>query len=199
VEVCPTGIDIRNGTQLECINCTACIDACNTVMKKVKFDPNLIRYSSYNGIIKQEKLRFTPRIAGYSTVFLILLILVSTLLLMRKEIDTTILRTPGVMFQETADGYITNLYNLKIVNKTFEPKKIEIKLNTPEGRIRMVGGELSANSNSVLQSAFFVELPKDQLKFVRTPVEIDIFTDQELIDQISTSFIGPNLWQQPKK
>ncbi len=120
IEVCPTGIDIRNGTQLECINCTACIDACNSVMEKVNFPRGLIRYTSYNNIVKEQKLKITPRIIGYSMVFIGLLAIVSTLLLVRKPIDTTILRTPGVMFQETADGYITNLYNIKIVNKTFD-------------------------------------------------------------------------------
>jgi len=199
VEVCPTGIDIRNGTQLECINCTACIDACNSVMDKVKFRRGLIRYASYVNIINKQKLKFSPRIAGYSVVFLVLFSIVSTLFMLRKPIDTTILRIPGIMYQETKDGYISNLYNLKIINKTFEIKNIKIRLKTPDGRIKQVGGDLTATGNSVVQSAFFVELPKEQLRFVRTPVQIEIVTDAGTIDVISTSFIGPNIWQNQKE
>ena len=168
-------------------------------MDKVKFRRGLIRYASYINIINNQKLKFSPRIAGYSVVFLVLFSLVSTLLILRKPIDTTILRIPGTMYQETEDGYISNLYNLKIVNKTFETKTIEIRLKTPEGRIKQVGGDLTATGSSVVQSAFFVELPKEQLRFVRTPVQIEILTDAEALDVISTSFIGPNVWQNQKE
>ena len=198
VDVCPTGIDIRNGTQLECINCTACIDACNSVMKKVNFPTGLIRYSSHNGIINRQKLKFTPRIGGYSLVFLILTILVSSLLLLRKPIETIILRTPGVMYQETGDGYISNLYNVNIINKSLDPKTIFLRIKNPDGRIKNVGGDLFVPENSSVQSAFFVEFPLRSLKLVRTTVEIEIFTGADLIDEVSTSFIGPNQWQNKK-
>ncbi|MEJ2055684.1 MAG: cytochrome c oxidase accessory protein CcoG, partial [Calditrichaceae bacterium] len=104
VDVCPTGIDIRNGTQLECINCTACIDACNSVMQKVKRPKGLIRYSSFNGIKEGIKLKVTPRIAGYSVVLIILVTALLTLMLNRKPVETTVLRTPGVLYQELDDG-----------------------------------------------------------------------------------------------
>ena len=195
VEVCPTGIDIRNGTQLECINCTACIDACNSVMKKVNFPTGLIRYSSFNGIQNRKKLKFTPRTAGYLLVFLALAVLVSVLMLGRKPVEAIILRTPGVMYQETPDGYISNLYNVNIVNKTFDSKTISLKLKSPDGRIKNVGGIMNVEKNSSLQSAFFVEIPAADLNVVRTPVEIEIREGSKIVDVVATSFIGPNLWQ----
>jgi cytochrome c oxidase accessory protein FixG len=194
-EVCPTGIDIRNGTQLECINCTACIDACNKVMDKVKLPRGLIRYASYNNILNKQKLKINPRIIGYSLVFVVLITIVSSLLVLRKPIDTTILRTPGVMYQETEDSFITNLYNIKIVNKTFETKQIDIQLKSPNGRIKQVGGNLTVTENNMIQSAFFIEIPKAELRFVRTIVEVEVLAGDETVDVISTSFIGPNLWQ----
>lgn len=192
VEVCPTGIDIRNGTQLECINCTACIDTCNSVMKKLKWPTGLIRYASYNGILGGAKLRFTPRIAGYSAILLFLLIVTNFFLFGRSPLETTILRTPGLLYQETDDGNIANLYNLKIINKTHESQTIELRLKSPKGTIRMVGGDLVIPEGSLFESAFFVEISAENIHFARLPIYIEIFSGQELLEKIRSSFIGPN-------
>jgi cytochrome c oxidase accessory protein FixG len=193
VEVCPTGIDIRNGTQLECINCTACIDACNSVMIKLKWPTGLIRYSSYNGIIEGVKLRFTPRIAGYMSILLVLLIVTNIFLFGRPPVETTILRTPGLLYQETDEGNIANLYNLKIVNKTHESQAIELKLRSPKGTIKMVGGDLVVPKGGLFESAFFVEIPVENIFMTRLPIYIEVFSGQELLEEIRSSFIGPEL------
>ena len=192
VEVCPTGIDIRNGTQLECINCTACIDACNSVMKKLKWPTGLIRYSSYNGILEGVKLRFTPRIAGYTSILLALLIITNIFLFGRSPVETTILRTPGLLYQETDDGNIANLYNLKIVNKTHESQAVELRLKSPKGTIKMVGGDLVIPGGGLFESAFFVEIPVKNIIVARQSIYIEVFSGQELIEEIRSSFIGPD-------
>jgi cytochrome c oxidase accessory protein FixG len=191
VEVCPTGIDIRNGTQLECINCTACIDACNTVMTKLHWPKGLIRYASFNGIKEGQKLHFTPRIAGYSAILLVLLIVTGSFLLGRTDVETTILRTPGLLYQETVKGSISNLYNLKIINKTQESIPVELKLKSPNGSIRLVGGGINVPKNGIFESAFFIDIPVKQIKFSPIPVYIEIFSENELLEEIRTSFVGP--------
>jgi cytochrome c oxidase accessory protein FixG len=191
VEVCPTGIDIRNGTQLECINCTACIDACNTVMKKLNWPKGLIRYASYNGIIEGSRLRFTPRVAGYSAILLLLLIITSTFLIVRSPLDVTVLRTPGLLYQQTEDQYISNLYNLKIINKSHDQQTIGIRLKTPQGRIKMIGGDPVIPQGELAESAFFVEIPADKISFARIPILLEIYSNQELLKEIRTSFLGP--------
>ena len=191
VEVCPTGIDIRNGTQLECINCTACIDACNAVMKKLGWPKGLIRYASYLGIKEGKKLRFSPRIAGYSVILSLLLIVTAYLLFSRADIETTVLRTPGLLYQETDDQHISNLYNIKIINKTQSEIPIEIKLKAPEGRIKMIGGNLHVPGNQLVETSFFIELPEKNIKFSYIPVYLEIFSDNHLLEEIRTSFIGP--------
>jgi len=118
VQVCPTGIDIRNGTQLECVNCTACMDACDTVMDKIGKPTGLIRIDSYNGIKHGKKSLMNTRVYAYSAVLLALLMLQSFLFISRSEVETLFLRTPGMMFQTTDDGYISNLYNYQLINKT---------------------------------------------------------------------------------
>jgi cytochrome c oxidase accessory protein FixG len=192
VHVCPTGIDIRNGTQLECINCTACIDACNAIMQTVDQPKGLIRYASFNGITQGEKLSLNPRILGYSGVLLLIIILTATLLLTRAPIETTILRTPGVLFQELEDGRIANLFNVKIINKTFESKKIQLDLKSPQGEIDIIGTDLVVPEGSLVESSFFVKIHSNILKFTSTPLLINVSANGEVLEEIRTSFIGPN-------
>jgi cytochrome c oxidase accessory protein FixG len=199
VDVCPTGIDIRNGTQLECINCTACIDACNHVMEKIRRPKGLIRYASYNSILEGRKFGFTPRVIGYAAVFLLLITLTGVLFAARKPIDITILRTPGMMYQQIENGYLANLYNLKIINKTNQDKDINIRLKSPEGRIKVVGGNLNVAKNNFLESAFFVEIPAEKIRYVQTPVILNIYTGDQLIDEVNTSFIGPDPYNTEEK
>ena len=95
VNVCPTGIDIRNGTQLECINCTACIDECDSIMTSIGYPKGLIRYASEDEITKKEPFRFTARMTGYSSVLAILVGLLVGLLFLRSNVEATLLRVPG--------------------------------------------------------------------------------------------------------
>ena len=103
ISVCPTAIDIRNGTQLECINCSACIDQCNSVMKATKKEPGLIRFDSENGIRHGHESIWNSRNRAYSLVLLILFSFFIYTLFSRPVVDTTILRTPGLLYQENAD------------------------------------------------------------------------------------------------
>lgn len=191
VDVCPTGIDIRNGTQLECINCTACIDACNDVMQKVKRPEGLIRYASYNSIIGKTQKLFTPRAIGYSVVLTLLIVLVGTMLLNRNDVETTILRTPGSLYQTTETGHITNLYSVRLVNKKFETMEATLRLASPEGQIKMVGGDLQVPEDGHAETAFFVEIAKDQLSGMNTHIVIEVVAGGEVVDEVETSFIGP--------
>jgi polyferredoxin len=118
VVVCPTGIDIRDGTQMECVNCTACIDACDAVMDKIGRPRGLIRYASLVGVERGEHLRVTPRLVGYTVVLVALVALFLFLLFTRSDVQTTLLRAPGALFQQMPNGRISNLYVVKLVNKT---------------------------------------------------------------------------------
>ncbi len=191
VDVCPTGIDIRNGTQLECVNCTACIDACNGVMDKVKRPRGLIRYDSYEGIQKGTKLSFSARIMGYSAILLILLTALILLFTNRSALDATVLRTPGVLFQELPDGRLSNLYNIKVVNKTFDEKPLELQMISPKGEIEIIGGELTAPPGSLCESSFFIKLDKKDVPFRVTPVVFVVKSGGIILEEIKSSFLGP--------
>ena len=161
VYVCPTGIDIRNGTQLDCVNCTACIDACDSIMDRIGKPKGLVRYASEQNIADKIPFTFTARMKAYTAVLIVLIGVLVSLLIIRSDFETTILRTPGMMFQEREDGKITNLYQLKMVNKTNESMDIRLELLDPIGSIEMVGGSLLLEEQGIGEGAFFIVIDPD--------------------------------------
>ncbi|MEQ8475873.1 cytochrome c oxidase accessory protein CcoG [Fulvivirga sp.] len=193
VHVCPTGIDIRNGTQLECVNCTACIDACDEVMVKINKPKGLIRYASYDSIKEGVKGLFNNRVKAYSVVLLLLISVLITALATRSEIDVTILKVPGQLYQKTDDGQITNLYNVQFINKTFEPTEVSLRvLGLDHAEISKVGGgNLKIEANSLAEGVYFIKIPSENLKSAKTSVTVGVFNGEELVDEIDTKFLGP--------
>jgi len=191
VDVCPTGIDIRNGIQLECVNCTACIDACDVVMDKIDRPRGLIRYDSLRGIEKKEKFRFTPRMAGYTTVLVSILSILSYLLITRSDFSINVLRTPGLLFQEQPDNKYSNIYDLNIINKTFNPAPIELKLKNVKGELKLLGDELNLKPQEKHDSKFLLILPKSSITKMNTPITISVYSNNKLLKEVQTSFLGP--------
>ncbi|MFN3315845.1 MAG: 4Fe-4S dicluster domain-containing protein, partial [Raineya sp.] len=194
VQVCPTGIDIRNGTQLECINCTACIDVCDEVMEKVGKPKNLIRYDSMNGIKTGKKLKITGRIVGYSAVLVLFLTIICVALFSRREIKANIMRTPGMMYQQIDANTVANLYNITLVNKTFEEKTITLALDEQQaGKIKLVGNqnEIKLKPQEILKGTFFIEIPNKEIKESNLKFKVKVFSENKLITEIKTSFLAP--------
>ncbi len=193
VHACPTGIDIRNGTQLECVNCTACIDACDEVMDKVGQDRGLIRYSSYTAIESGQQKIFTARVAGYSVILLALVVALSYFMTTRSDIEATFLRVPGMLYQETDDNQISNLYNVQFVNKTFDDLTLRLEIQGEVGSIEQVGNQaLTIPANGTFDGVFFIKIPREDIKSVKTEVTIELYKGDLLIDDVSTNFLGPN-------
>ncbi|UCD37678.1 MAG: cytochrome c oxidase accessory protein CcoG, partial [Fidelibacterota bacterium] len=191
VKVCPTGIDIRNGTQLECINCTACIDACNHIMTRLKRPKGLIRYASYNGILSGARKILTPRVIGYTVILAGLIGLLTGMVVARGDIEVTILRVPGSLYQEQPDRTISNMYTFTIVNKTANDYHIEFKTEDPVGKITMVDRNAALPGGGLLKGSIFIELPQDQLDPLKTAVEIGVYSNNRLLDMVHTTFLGP--------
>lgn len=193
VQVCPTGIDIRNGTQLECVNCTACIDACDNVMDKIGKPQGLIRFDSQQGVTDKIKPRLTLRIAAYSLVLVALLGLEGFLLLGRTPIEATVLRVPGMLYQTTAQGNITNLFNVQIVNKTAKDLAIEPKIKGLKGKITLVGNQkLVAKQGENLDVVMFVELNPKDLPTVKNSIVVEFYDENnKLLETAKTNFMAP--------
>ena len=191
VDVCPTGIDIRNGTQLECINCTACIDACNAIMDRSGFDRGLIRYASEDEIEKKEKFKFNARLIAYSSILIILLGILIAMLFLRNDVEATILRLPGQTFQST-ETTIKNIYTVKLINKTTEDiNDVSIELISHKGKIMMVGGHLNVKKQGLKEGSLFIEIDRKDLKSSTEDLEIGIYSKGKLIDKTTTNFAGP--------
>lgn len=191
VNVCPMGIDIRNGTQLECINCTACMDACNYIMRKTGQPEGLIRIASESGIAENKPFRFTFRILGYSAVLLVLMAFISTLLIYRSDVETTILRTPGVQYQLLPDNKVSNLYNIKLINKTSKEINADIKLLDKSGEIKLIGKKLTVPSQGKAETVAFIVLDKADIHTLKTKLSIGVYSGDEKLETIKTTFIGP--------
>ncbi len=191
VEVCPTGIDIRNGIQLECVNCTACIDACDDIMDKIKRPRGLIRYASINSIEKKTKWKFTPRAIGYSALLAVLVSVLVILMLNRSEFSVTVLRTAGLLYQEQPNNMVSNLYDLNIVNKTFDKIPINLKLEGLEGELKLVGNDLVIEPQGNIDAKFLILLPKNELTKMSTPINLGVYSGDKLIERVTTSFLAP--------
>jgi len=192
VKVCPTGIDIRNGTQLECINCTACIDACNKMMDAVGLPTGLIRYASENNIAQKKPWRFTWRMKAYSIVMCLLLGILVWLLSTRSDVGVTLLRTPGQLYQEQANHQMSNLYNYKLLNKTFKDKVVTLKPENFNGTIKLVGeSSLVIPKDGYATGTMFIFLNDDAVKGRKTKIRIGVYEGTEKITTIYTSFLGP--------
>jgi cytochrome c oxidase accessory protein FixG len=192
VHVCPTGIDIRNGTQLECINCTACIDECDSIMESVGLPKGLIRYASEDEIEKNSKFKFTTRMKGYLSVLFILIGVLIGLLFLRTDIEATILRLPGQLFQHKGDN-ISNIYTFKIINKTnIDFNDIHFKLGGIKGTLKVVGEQdLKVPRQGMNEGTLFVEISQFLLKSDKTKIKIDVYDGNKKIESSTTNFLSP--------
>ena len=191
VQVCPTGIDIRNGTQMECINCTACIDACDMVMQKIERPLRLIGFKSEDEIKSNKPFRVSRKIYGYSAVLVVLLSALTFLMLSRSDVKTTMLRASGTLYQMRDDKLVSNLYNAELVNKTSKPLHFEIVPEDASAKIQYIQKEDKLEYGGTVKLTFFVLLPQDAVKQFKTEMKFKLLSDGKVIDRFKTTFIAP--------
>jgi cytochrome c oxidase accessory protein FixG len=192
VQVCPTGIDIRNGTQLECVNCTACIDACDDVMLKIGKPKGLIRFASINSITQGIQKIITPRVIGYCLVLVALMGILGFAVITRSDVETTVLKVPGTLYQREP-GLITNLYNIEFVNKTFGELKLEVKLQSPKNAkiFKVDGKAVVVPAEGLTKGVYFIKIPDTDINNARTVVTLGVYADGKKLETVKVKFIGP--------
>lgn len=198
VEVCPTGIDIRNGTQLECVNCTACMDACDFMMEKTHQPKGLIRYASEENIEQNKKFEVTIRIKAYTAILGVLFIILISLLTVRSNVQANFFRVPGELYQVKENRVISNVYTYKLVNKTSEDiDSLSFKIiSHNKGKIDLVGTtHLVLQKQGIYEGTVFIEIPEAMLEDSNEKIEIGVFKGTEEITSTTTKFLSPkNKW-----
>lgn len=192
VNVCPTGIDIRNGLQLECTNCTACIDACNMMMEKVNKPLHLITYASENQLEKKQKFSLNYRAKIFSGVLVVLLVVMSSMLIGREMFDATIMKVPGQLYQEDKkEGTISNLYKIKIVNKSMKTEPYSLRVKEPEASIVFIGNKIDSLETGVhTEETFFIKVNRDELKGRENEFHVEVMSGDKVIQTHKVSFVG---------
>ncbi|MBR9915339.1 MAG: cytochrome c oxidase accessory protein CcoG [Algicola sp.] len=194
VHVCPTGIDIRNGTQLECVNCTACIDECDHIMESINLPKGLIRYASEDNIENKKKFKFTPRLKGYTAVLVILIGVLSGMLLLRNDVEARILRLPGQLYEHKGEAIISNVFTYKLVNKTTDSiTNVSFRLRKYKGEIKLVSASetITVPAQGLAEGTMFIEINKSELKGDRNKLMIDVYNEDDLIETTTVNFLGP--------
>ncbi len=193
VVVCPTGIDIRDGQQLECVNCTACIDACDEVMEKVGLPKGLIRYASENEIEKKSSFQFTGRMKGFTVILIFLMGFLGYLLYNRGEMEAKFIKPAGSTFF-VRDGKITNTYNYTFLNKTNDKKIVTVKVIEPShGEITYsASSKIQVDRDKISKGTINISFPESEMKLSKQNITIGVYDMKgNLIDSYQTYFEGP--------
>ncbi|MGF7039708.1 cytochrome c oxidase accessory protein CcoG [Mucilaginibacter lappiensis] len=191
VSVCPTGIDIRNGTQMECINCTACIDVCNEVMIKIKKPVNLVGFFSENMIQNQVKPTFTGRMKAYTVVITLLITVLCYFIFSRNDLNMTVMRGAGMLYQEQPGGYISNIYNAEIINKTKANKLITIQPVDPAVKVKYIQAPGTIIGGTAAKAVFFILVPTGKIHSAKTTISLQLIQNHKVIQTLTTAFVGP--------
>jgi polyferredoxin len=160
-------------------------------MDKIKRPRGLIRFASLNGIERGERLRITPRLIGYTVVLSALITLWLVLVFTRSDVEATMLRAPGSMFQTMPDGHLSNLYTVKVVNKTSRQIPIEFKLENVKGDLQVMGGNVVVAPQQLAENSILIDLDPALVKGGHVSLIVGVYAAGKKVETIKTGFIGP--------
>jgi cytochrome c oxidase accessory protein FixG len=192
VVVCPTGIDIRHGLQLDCIGCANCIDACDEVMDKLGREPGLVRYDSQAGLEGAETRFMRPRLLFYAVLGVLGLVVASFAMRSRTGFEANMLRMRGAPFVLTDDGSVRNSYEIHVVNKGDTPASFELEPRTDGLTFQISRPELELDAMGETTVPVFVTAPRTDVganQSVRIRVTMD--DGERESKDIEAPFLGP--------
>ena len=193
VQVCPTGIDIRNGLQYECIGCALCIDACDQVMEKMHYPQGLIRYTTENELEGQHSSLLRPRTFGYGFMLLLMFGIVGWQLLSRLPLGLDVIRDRGGLYQLGPNGAIDNSYVLKILNMTDSAQDYDITVSGIEGIHITTRTSAHVESGEVFSLPVVVEVEAEKIKDTNTEIHFELHEHNhpEIMIKRESRFLGP--------
>jgi cytochrome c oxidase accessory protein FixG len=193
VQVCPTGIDIRQGLQYECIACAACIDACDEVMDKVGYPRGLIRYDTQSGLEGQRKRVLRPRTLVYATLLAVLVTGFAVTLSGRNVVGIDVIRDRNALYRERPDGRIENVYNVKILNKDRAAHEFRITASgLPGVEVDYIGPTVWVAPGAVQSVPVRIRVPRGELQGGSDVIlSLEAVDDAKLTASGRARFIAP--------
>ncbi|MGB5474633.1 MAG: cytochrome c oxidase accessory protein CcoG [Gammaproteobacteria bacterium] len=194
VQVCPTGIDIRNGLQYECIACSACIDACDDVMEKMGYEKGLIKYTTENAMHGKPSHILRPRIVIYALIMLGIMVLFAWTFSQRVSLGLDVIRDRNQLYRETSTGLIENVYILKVLNMDDTAHRYTLTVSGVPGlELRMDLPEIRVESGDVLELPVRLQVDEAELKMRSSEIEFTLVADDApaLSATESARFLGP--------
>lgn len=191
-DTCPTGIDIRDGLQMECIACAQCIDACDKVMDRLGKPRGLIRYTSQARLNGAAGRWFRPRVLIYPAVMLVLLSTFVVVLAGKREADVTLLRGLGTPYTEMTPGRITNRIRIKIRNRTDQDAAYQIQLiNEPDAELTMGESPFHVSSRGTETTTAMITLPRSAFQTGHHDVTLQVSEGDTFSEQFTYRLLGP--------
>ena len=174
VEVCPAGIDIRNGLQYECISCAACIDACDQTMERFNYKKGLISFTSENALEGIKVPKFRAKILAYGAITAIMCILMAFFIVTRSPIEVSILRDRTVLFRENFDGAFENSYQLKLTNKDMQAKDYQVVIKGNDKYDLAIKRPIHVQGHELVVVPFTITVPSEEIQESIMPIELQI-------------------------
>ncbi|MET4082858.1 cytochrome c oxidase accessory protein FixG [Pedobacter sp. UYP30] len=190
VQVCPTGIDIREGTQMECVNCTACIDACDEVMVKIGKPKKLIGFFNQEYIKDRKVFKIGLRAYGYAAVLFVVLMVFSSLIYKREDVQTTVLRASGTLYQNRGTDKTTNLYSAELTNKTNKNITFVFKPQSDQDQVEFIQKAAVLPKGGSVQLTFFLIRKTNSIKEYKTPAVFEVVSNGKVLSTATTSFFA---------
>ncbi len=195
VQVCPTGIDIRDGLQYQCIGCALCVDACDSIMEKINKPKGLIRYTTENELAGGKLHVFRPRFFGYSFALITMMTLLAYAVFSRTPFELDIERDRGRLYQVTVNDTITNAYTLKLMNMSNEPHEYLISVEGLNG-VNIIGKtDWALDVNQLKEVTLNLEIDPEVTKTKASKTDIEfVITDATTGEEVTreeSRFIAP--------
>ncbi len=193
VQVCPTGIDIRNGLQYQCIGCAACVDACDDVMDRLGYEPGLVRYTTENALDGKPAHTIRPRVMIYAAILITLLIAVVGSIAARTPTKMDVIRDRNALFRETGEGLVENVYTLRILNKDNQMHSYVLTLeDQPEMELLIEQPEVTIEAGAVADVTARLRINPVDLKSQSTEVQFRLHSADGSISVAEPArFVGP--------
>ncbi|MCZ7582337.1 MAG: FixH family protein [Deltaproteobacteria bacterium] len=192
VRTCPTGIDIRDGLQMECIHCTQCIDACDEIMDKIEKPRGLIRYTSQDELARANRRFLRGRTMAYPMVLLVVLGFLTASIASQKGADVTVLRGLGAPFSMVGEDRVSNQIRIKIVNRTSGERAYRIELeNAPDAELIAPQNPLVVPAGASAETSVFVVVAATSFTAGERPIEFEIEDDKGFEGEYAYKLLGP--------